>query len=92
MLRQILAEFEKTDSSLSLNELGEKLGIESSALEAMVAHLVRMGKLRDDEGPEAPARGATCGTGCAACPVQGCPFAMRLPRTYSLPSRAAGKG
>jgi hypothetical protein len=86
MLRQVLRELESARSAVNLNELSRKLGIERSALEAMVDYLVRKGELRDDDkaAEEAMAKcgSASCGSSCPG--PQGCPFVMKMPRTFSL--------
>ena len=86
MLRQVLRELESAGRPVSLNDLGLKLGIERSALEGMIAYWVRKGKLQDDEAAlEAAMDGCNSGSCSGSCPGPGgCPFAMRMPRTFSL--------
>jgi len=88
MLNRILEEIGRTGSVLSLDELSRRLEVEPGALEAMINHLVRQGKLRDDT------RSTTSPLACKApscrssCPGPAtCPFAARLPHTFSLVSK-----
>jgi len=89
MLRQVLQELESARSAVNLNDLGRKLGVERSALEGMIAYLVHKGKLRDDERAQEIAMGlcnsGSCGGSCPG--PQGCPFVMKMPRTFSLNPR-----
>ncbi len=71
---------------MNLSALSRKLDIERSALEGMIAYLVQKGKLQDDEKAREIAMGM-CDTGSCGgfCPgPQGCPYVMRMPRTFSL--------
>jgi len=45
MLSRIIDEFRKSSGSLDLNGLGQRLGVERSALDGMLQLLVRQGKL-----------------------------------------------
>jgi hypothetical protein len=47
MLSEILKAFRGAGGPLDMNELGRRLGTERSALEGMLATLVRQGKLRE---------------------------------------------
>lgn len=84
MLQRILSEFESAPGGMSINELSQRLGVERSALEGMITHLVRKGILRDEA-----AAGMECvpaGSACASC-AKHCPFAaVRMPRSYTLMS------
>ena len=86
MLGQILQELRSAKSALNLNELSHKLGIERSALEGMIVYLAQKGKLQDDDEAMQAVLGAcntgSCGGSCRG--PQGCPFAMKMPRTFSL--------
>jgi hypothetical protein len=92
MLTKILDEIESAGSGLNLDELARRLEVEPSALEGMIDHLVRRGKLQDDDGAASAAESAaadgpaceesSCG-GCCPGPDH-CPFATKLPRTLSL--------
>ena len=62
MLRQILAEFQNTRQPLCLDELSQKLAVESRALEGMLQTLVQRGRLLIID----PAQ-----QGCVACPTRG---------------------
>jgi hypothetical protein len=89
MLSQVVTELKNAESGVNLNELSRKLGIERSALQGMIAYLVLKGKLQDDEKAYEMALGL-CDTGSCggSCPgPQGCPFVMKIPRTFSLPVR-----
>ena len=89
MLSQVLQELESAKSAVNLNELSRKLDIERSALEGMIAYLVQKGKLQDDEKAQGIAMGmcdaGSCGGSCPG--PQGCPFVMKMPRTFSLNPR-----
>jgi hypothetical protein len=86
MLSQVLAELKGAESALDLNELSRRLGIERTALEGMILTLVHQGKLQDDEKAYEVAMGLCDSRSCgASCPgPKGCPFIVKLPRTYSL--------
>jgi hypothetical protein len=47
MLKEIIRAFKEAAGPLDLNELSRKLGTDRSALEGMLATLVRQGKLRE---------------------------------------------
>jgi hypothetical protein len=84
MLKEILAEFERVDAPLDLNELSERLNIQKSALQGMVTTLVHQGKLRDDSFA-GPSQGEiTCSSAhCSGCSIASkCPFIGKMPRTY----------
>jgi hypothetical protein len=62
MLKQILTEFERSPTTLCLDELSRKLGVTPSALEGMLDTLARKGRLLEiNSGPNA----------CLACPARG---------------------
>jgi hypothetical protein len=88
MLKQVLEELNSAKSALNLNELSHKLGVERTALEGMIAYLVQKGKLQDDEKAHEAAMGlcnsGSCGGSCPG--PQGCPFVIKVPRTFSLPA------
>jgi hypothetical protein len=86
MLYQVLQEFERARGPLRLDELGRRLGVEEGVLASMIAFWVRKGRLQEvawdcPEGGAAGGDGA-CGRSCAES--QDCPFALKLPRTFSL--------
>jgi len=66
MLKSILQEFQHRQTFLSLNQLSQKLNIESSALQGMLDHLVQIGKL------EKEISGADCETVCSQCTNTDC--------------------
>ena len=86
MLNQVLAELKSAESVLNLNDLSHKLDIDRSALEGMILDLVEMGKLQDgDKAAEVAIGMCDSGSCSASCPgPTGCPFVMKLPRTFSL--------
>ena len=47
MLSEILKAFKQAEAPMDLNELSQQLGTERSALEGMLALLVRQGKLKE---------------------------------------------
>ena len=86
MLQQILEEVRLADSTVNLNELSRKLGIERSALKGMIGYLVQKSKLQDDDeslaGVATVCDGSICGGSCPGS--QHCPFAAKMPPTFSL--------
>ena len=87
MLQRVLREIEASQGTVSLNDLAHKLGIERSALAGMIEFWIRKGRLKVDDWEELEAicgmcSGAACG-GSYPGP-QGCPFVMKMPRTFSL--------
>lgn len=87
MLKQVLTELENAESAINLSELSLKLGVERSALDGMIAYLVQTGKLQDDEKAQENELTVCDQGGCASCPgVQGCPFVLKMPRTFSIPA------
>ena len=82
MLRQILELMRSADSPVNLNELSRELGIERSALEGMIAYLVRKDILRDEAA--AAMECSPAGSACASC-AKHCPFAaVKTPHSYTL--------
>ena len=94
MLNQVLQEIANAKEPLSLTALGNKLDIERGALEGMLAHWVRKGKLRDDDAEETSVCHTggvgSCGSTCAG--ADACPFVAKMPKTYSLPHNKRGAG
>ncbi|NWF64452.1 MAG: hypothetical protein HXY38_09120 [Chloroflexi bacterium] len=88
MLNLVLKEIAGANEPISLTVLSNKLAIEQSALEGMLAHWVRKGKLRDDDAEESSAcgTGGTGGCGCACTGTDACAFVAKMPKTYSLSS------
>lgn len=75
LLRDIMAEFERSSTPLCLEELAGKLAVEPGALEGMLQTLVRKGRLREVSfGHNNP---------CAHCPARGgCVIMERLGKSY----------
>jgi len=90
MLNQVLQAITHAREPISLTALSYKLGIEPGALEGMLAHWVRKGKLRDDDAEAAsacqPGGAGSCGSTCTG--IATCSFVAKMPRSYSLPARA----
>jgi hypothetical protein len=100
MLRELLRELERATEPMTLRELSRRTGVDESALEGMIAHLVRIGRLADDASTPRDSRGASGGHSggapvgaapgshsgaCASCGgAAGCPFVARVPRAISL--------
>ena len=87
MLSQVLREIKESGSTISLDDLSRRLGIEASALEGMLDYCVRKGILRDSEEDSSHGGGCncdpvSCGSGCEG--YEGCPFIARMPKTYML--------
>ena len=89
MLNRILHEIEMVDGVLNLDELVTKLGVERSALEAMIQFWVRKGRLVSDSDVEDAISGSICScasyvsshiacTGCSGC------VSAKVPRSYVL--------
>lgn len=78
MLSQILAEFQKTRSSLCVEELSQALEIEANALEGMLDTLVQRGRLQVISPTDYH---------CAACAAKGgCVILTNgLQKRYTLP-------
>lgn len=66
MLSQIIKELERAGGVIDLNELSQRLGVQRSALDAMIETLVRKGRLREVEMGETPPVCASCAkrSGC----------------------------
>jgi hypothetical protein len=58
MLKQILTEFEKTDTVLCLEEIAQRIGKDSRVVEGMMDTLIRMGKVIEIKS-----------TVCSSCPL-----------------------
>jgi hypothetical protein len=88
MLNQVLQEIANAKEPLSLTLLSGRLNIERSALDGMLAHWVRKGKLRDDDAEEASACNtggvSSCGSTCTGADT--CPFVAKMPKSYSMPN------
>lgn len=92
MIKQILAEFDRADAPLDLDELSQRLNIQKSALQGMLATLVRQGKLKKDS--ETAGSDQSCGhlqcIGCAAS--SNCPFIGKMPASYSKAKTQSSQG
>lgn len=71
---------------MNLTDLADKLDLEQSALEGMIAFWVRKGRLKENESGsetlEARCKVSTCARSCPG--PRDCHFALKIPRTYSL--------
>jgi hypothetical protein len=85
MLRRILTEIKKSSGTVDLYELQQKLGINRSTLEGMIQHLVRTGRLVDDNAEQVSANQGCAGSSCGSCAgLANCAFVAKMPKTYSL--------
>jgi hypothetical protein len=76
MLKKILAEFEQNTPALCLDELSQKLDVETGALEGMLQTLVRKGRLLEIDAN---------GSACDICPVKsGCFLITGAQKSYVL--------
>ncbi|MBI9043206.1 MAG: hypothetical protein JEZ06_01900 [Anaerolineaceae bacterium] len=78
MLHKILEEFEKSNSTISLNGLAKKLDIERGALEGMLEYWVRKGRIRADD------QDSSCVSCHSTSACGSCNNGMKFPKTYSL--------
>ncbi len=80
MLKQILAQFAASDRPLCAADVGQMLGVESRAMEGMLATLARAGRLEE-----------VAADVCGRCPVRGACFVMgeRQGPHYRLAQSAA---
>jgi hypothetical protein len=89
MLSQVLREIKKSGTTVRLDELSRRLGIESSALEGMLDYCVRKGILQDSVGDAVDGGcncgSGSCGSGCEG--YEGCPFIAKMPKMYTLQER-----
>ena len=77
-LRQVLNKFEERSGAISLSEMAQELDITLGALEGMIHHWVRKGKLREVDGSTEQ---------CHVCGIKGeCSLVMTMPRYYELVS------
>lgn len=83
MLRQILSTFATSPGPISLDTLARRMSMERGVLEAMLADLVRMGRLMRVDSRAAAV--------CSACGhANGCPFILAVTGVYyALPDMAA---
>ncbi len=82
MLARILEEFQNSPDALCLEELSQKLSIETGALEGMLQTLVRKGRLLEIDPGAAP---------CQICPARGgCLLMGGLGKSYlRIPNKSA---
>jgi hypothetical protein len=89
MLRQVLMMVEAAKGPITLAELGRQLNIAPGALEGMLAHWARKGRLTV-AGEFGPGEAKACAGSCFSCGGSAaCPFMARLPRTF-LVTEVAG--
>jgi hypothetical protein len=85
MISQVLHAIKSAKGTVNINELSNKLGIERSALEGMIQHLVRNGLLVADHGLSGGCSlSGSCGSNCTG--PSNCVFIAKMPKTYSLPN------
>lgn len=83
MLQLILQEIESAGGTVNLADLSRKLDVEPGALEGMLEFWVRKGRLRSSrQGGNFCSASAACGGSCGG--IQGCPFVIQMPHTFSL--------
>jgi len=82
MLSKLLRTINTTTEPFSIHQLSRKMEVEPSVLEGMLAHLVRIGRLKDEDMPSKD----DLDQGCAAhCGESGsCVYAARMPKSYSV--------
>ncbi|MFC1976304.1 FeoC-like transcriptional regulator [Chloroflexota bacterium] len=85
-MQQVLQEIEAAQGSINLNDLARKLGIEQSALAGMIEFWIRKGRITTNEWALDSVCGECSGAACGGNypDPQGCPFVMKMPRTFSL--------
>ncbi len=84
LLHQVLAEIETAEGPLTVNELGHRLDVATSALLPMIEFWVRKGRLRDEDtavSEESTCATGNCGTSCAG--TNACLYVARMPRSYA---------
>jgi hypothetical protein len=86
MLQRVLREIEASQGTINLNDLAHKLGVERSALAGMIEFWIRKGRLKVDDWEFETVCGTCSGAACGGSypGPQGCPFVMKMPRTFSL--------
>lgn len=93
MINRVLQEVKKSQAPFSVTALSEKLGIDRSALEGMLAFWVRKGRLQED-GQQSTANGKgseCCSCGLACSGAGNCAFMARMPKIYSVASNGKDK-
>ncbi len=81
MLHQLLHEIEQTNGPLTIQELSQRLNLESGVVADMVAFWVRKGRLSSG-ATAASAHIPHCGGDCQGTAV--CHFITRLPASYTV--------
>jgi hypothetical protein len=87
MLREVLQAVEAAGGPITLNELSRRLNLDPRVLEGMLEHWSRRGKLVVDGSAVKPCAGGAMPAGCscgAAAAGGGCPFMVRLPKSYTV--------
>jgi len=90
MLRALLNELDRATGPLTRADLARTLGVDALTLDAMLGHLVRIGRLDDpDRGPgEAGDASTACGHGgCDRQACVACPLPVRLPTRLARTDR-----
>lgn len=84
MLTKVIREIEAASGTLSLRELGARLGVEQSALAGMLEFWMQKGRLRLEGGTDG--LGAACAGACStSCPGPAeCALFVKLPKMYEL--------
>ena len=82
MLKLVLESIEGTIGPVHVAELSQRLGIERSALEGMIAYWVQKGRLIDDDGMACSPAAGHCSTSCTG--AANCAFVAKMPKTYSI--------
>lgn len=89
MLREVLQAVESAEGPITLNELSLRFKLDPRALDGMLEHWSRRGKLMVDNGAAMACAGGLMGPGRCSCgssiSKDGCPFVARLPKSYSVP-------
>ncbi|HWS24242.1 MAG TPA: FeoC-like transcriptional regulator [Anaerolineales bacterium] len=82
MLTKLLKTINTTTEPFSIHQLSRKMEVEPSVLEGMLAHLVSIGRLKDEDMPS----NDDVGQGCAGhCGGSGsCAYVARMPKSYSV--------
>lgn len=84
MLRRLVEEIESAEGALDFRTLARRLEVEESALEGMLEHLVRQGRLRVSSEESADSQAATGACGLTRACSADCPFGSRAPRMISI--------
>jgi hypothetical protein len=82
MLKVVLESIESADGPVHVAELSQRLGIERSALEGMIAYWVRKGRLVDDDDTACAPSAGHCFTSCTG--AANCAFVAKMPKSYSV--------